>query len=297
MISTEQVQQFQEILTNARTISVLIGNQTTDEQVSAASGLALALQNSGKEVQFVGPRQAQSLPAYLQENELYSNSLGKQNLVISFDYDESAVENVAYHIGEETGKFYLTVKPRTGHKPLDTSSVEFAYAGAQADLVILVGVSSYDSLEHLYAANEQFFSESMVISLHTYETSIGSIKFDTSGEPGLSVAVAKLVRDTNLSVSESAATNLLAGIEQSTNNFTSLSTTADALELAAWLMRMGARRVWRSSTAGSSSDKKPAEAQSFAEVFTKKSTENKSKKSKKSIGGLDYEPSATSTSS
>ncbi len=297
MISTEQTQQFQEILTNARTISILVSNQTTDEQIAAASGLALALQNSDKEVQFVGPRQAETLPAYLQEKELYSNSLGKQNLVISFDYDESAVENVAYHIGEETGKFYLTVKPRTGHKPLDTSSVEFTYAGAQADLVILVGVSNYESLEHLYAANEQFFSESMVISLHTYETSIGSIKFDASGEPGLSVAIAKLVRDTNLSVSEAAATNLLAGIEQSTNNFTSLSTTADALELAAWLMRLGARRVWRNTTS-SSTDKKPGESQSFAEVFAKKTApEDKPKKSKKNIGGLDYQPTTTSTSS
>lgn len=307
MITIEQLQHLKELFDQSNNIVILIGTQTSSDIISAASGLQLALRESGKDVLFAGPEELVSPPEYVTGLEYFTTSLGNRNLVISFDYTETAVENVSYHIGEETGKFFLTVKPQKGYKPLDASTVEFAYAGVEADLIILVGVSSYEALGDLYISNEQLFADTTVISLHTYETEVGTVKLDASGEPGLSSAVARILKNTEQAVSSEAATNLLAGIEQTTDNFKSLATTADTLELAAWLMRSGARRVWRGnkdiqqSPSGSS--------HSLAEVFSKQSngeqakpaTVKKQKKNKSKIadepapGDLDYQPGSLTT--
>jgi nanoRNase/pAp phosphatase (c-di-AMP/oligoRNAs hydrolase) len=293
MITSEQFQQLLDLMAPAQRVVVLVGKQLSDDTIIAASSLAMALRDSGKEVLFAGPSQLPTVPEYLEGLDGYTTSLGNRNLVVSFDYDESAVENVSYHIGEESKKFFLTIKPRAGSKPLDTSSVQFSYAGTEADLILMVGVSSFDALEDLYIANEQLFADTTIISLHTYETEIGQIKLDASGEPSLSNAAATIIRQLSLPMSAGTATNLLAGIEQTTSNFKSLSTTADTFELAAWLMRSGARRVWRDSGISTST-------QAFAEVFSKQPKMNgkpvkKDKKPEKMegepSGGLQHQPS------
>src|SRR3989304_759359 len=152
MITLEQISSLKDYLRTAESVAVIVGPKPTDDQLAVASALYQGLVATGKEIGFYAPRDI-SQRQFFALKELRTE-LGKQNLVVEFDYDESAVDKVSYHIGEESGKFYLTIKPKKGHKPLDSSAVDFSYAGADADLVFLVGVHDLETLDQLYFGYE-----------------------------------------------------------------------------------------------------------------------------------------------
>lgn len=208
----------------------------------ATSALYSGLQIADKEVKLLGvdePRQKFSI----KKLDDLKTEIGHQNLLVSFDYNEEAVDKVSYHIGEETNKFYLTIKPKKGYEPLKSDTVEFSYTGAEADLVILVGVSSLEELEQLYFGYEKLYQDSAVIAINEYQTSFGTVKYDLEESTSYSELVAVLMNETELVIDQESATQLLSGIEQESKGFRSPKTSADTFEVVAKLMRLGAVRL------------------------------------------------------
>ncbi|MBU0576494.1 hypothetical protein KJ654_02430 [Patescibacteria group bacterium] len=256
MISQPQILQVRGFLDTAQSVLVLIGPDSNLDVLAASSALFLSLEQSGKDVIYASP----DLPSSASpdsSSEIDQNLIGvdrvrteisNKNLIISFDYAQTAVEKVNYHIGEETNRFYLTVAPQKGHQPLNKDTVDIGYVGAEADLIFLVGVADYESLEHLYVGNEQLFTDTTVIAINNFEATVGDVRLNTAESLNLSSAVAEIIRQTNLEITGDAATNLLLSIEETTDSFRSLAITPDLLETAAWLMRQGARRVRRASS-------------------------------------------------
>jgi nanoRNase/pAp phosphatase (c-di-AMP/oligoRNAs hydrolase) len=244
MIQPEQVSQLKELISRASDIFVIFPKKANYDQLASAAALSLVLQESGKNVRLLSPRLSDQ-PEGLTGLEQTTDQIGNQNLCISFDYVEEQVEKVSYHIGEDSQKFYLTIKPQKGHQPLDSSKVEFSYTGAETDLIILVGVSALDSLGQLYYGYEDTYRNLPMVSINTHETDLGNLRLDLSGATCLSEGVAKALFDIGLSVSSDAATNLLAAIEDATSQFQSFSASALTFEMAARLMQHGARRVHR----------------------------------------------------
>ncbi len=248
MISQPQILQIKDFLDTAQSILVLIGPDADLDILAASSALFLSLEQSGKNVVYASP----NLPSEIDQNlvglDRILTEVSNKNLIMSFDYDETAVEKVSYHIGEETNRFYLTVQPKKGHQPLNKETVEINYAGAEADLIFTVGVHDYESLDQLYIGNEQLFTDTTVIAINSFEASVGDIRLNTAGSINISSAVAEIIRQVDLKISGDVATNLLLSIEETTDSFRSLSITPDLLETAAWLMRQGARRIRKIKT-------------------------------------------------
>ncbi|MCC6711205.1 MAG: hypothetical protein IT416_02520 [Candidatus Pacebacteria bacterium] len=243
MIALEQVNSLKEYFQSAESIAIILGPKPTVDQLAVASSLFHGCVSVGKEVGFYAPQKI-SDDYFLALKELQTN-LGKQNLVISFDYDEQAVDKVSYHIAEESKKFYLTIKPKKGIKPLDPKSVEFGYAGTDIDLVFLVGVHDLESLEQLYFGYESLYQNSYVVTLHNFKPEIGTTQFDLSGSSSMSENIIDLFDNLELVINEPMATALLMGIEHTTNYLQSFTTTAETFEKVARLLRMGARRTKR----------------------------------------------------
>jgi nanoRNase/pAp phosphatase (c-di-AMP/oligoRNAs hydrolase) len=265
MITSDQVTQLKELLSTARSLVVVLSPSPTFDQVASATALMLTLQAQGKEVMLVGPDRSKISPEELAGIDQLKTELGHQNLHVSFDYNPTSVDKVSYHIDEEQQKFFLVIKPQKGHKPLDTSSVNFTYAGAEADLVFLVGVHQLESLEQLYVGYEELYQNATLVTLHTFEPDLGHIKLNSSGFSSLSEATGTLLLHLATEITAEVATNILAGIEASTENFKSLTTTADTFELVARLMRSGARRLKRKVA--------PVQAQSLAAVLNNRKIE------------------------
>ena len=243
MIALEQVNSLKEYFQSSESIAVILGQKPTVDQLALASALYEGCKNLGKEVGLYSPKKI-SDEHFSSLNELQTE-LGKQNLVVSFDYNEDAVDKVSYHIGEETNKFFLTVKPKKGVKPLDPKSVEFSYAGADIDLIFLIGVHDLETLDQLYFSYESLYKNNYVVTLHNFKPEIGTTQFDLSSSSSMSESMIDVIESLGMQVDEKMATNLLMGIEHTTKNLQSLSTTAETFEKVARLLRAGARRIKR----------------------------------------------------
>ncbi len=295
MISQEKVEQLQSLLADVNSALVLLGASPSLDQVASALALSNALQLQGKQVVLASPDALSEEFSSLPGVDEVKQQLGSKNLSVSFAYQQSAVDKVSYHISDDNSTFYLVIKPQKGHEPLDAKTVQFDYTGADADMIFLVGVHQYDALEHLYTGYEQLYEQAAVVTLHTFEPSIGHVKLDVSGSTSLSEGAAGLLKKLGYQIDGDAATNLLAGIEQGTQSFKSLTTTADTFEVVAHLMRSGARRLSRvgSELKNHVNQKEPTVVASDGVVSSipREIPQVKPKKAKTTkAGGLDHQP-------
>ncbi len=240
MISSQDLTSLKELLARSNSVLVILNAQPSYDQKLAAAGLFLSLKQAGKKVGFFAPEQVYStdIPGFDQ----LKNKLGKQNLLISFDYDKKKVDKVSYHIDEQHQKFYLSVKPQKGKKPLDASKVKFDYTGAEADLILTIGVKELEELDQLYFGYEDLYRNGALVTIDNFEPDWGAYNLDVSGYSCMSEALVVLIRGMGLELDAAAATNLLLGIQHQTNNFTALTASADTFETVAELIRSGARR-------------------------------------------------------
>ncbi len=243
MIESKILHDFQEYVTSAQKVLVVYPDKPSYDVFAAAVAVAEALVGQGKEVRLVAPSKGEEKHTVEWDglNET-TTEIGNENLTVSFAYSPEQVDKVSYHIGEESGRFYLTIKPQKGHPPLDTDTVEYSYNGASADLIILVGVNDLENLLQLYFGYEELYRDTASISINTYDTNFGTQKLNISKYSSYSEAVSRLINDLGLTLSADQATNLLQGIDISTKGFQSLSTTAETFETVARLLRAGARR-------------------------------------------------------
>lgn len=264
MLTSEQLEQWTTWFNQAQTILVFFLPNAPLDHMAAALGLALTLQAQGKEVRWLSPA-APGASVDLAGLTDTSTELGFKNLTISFPYRLESVDKVSYHIDDDQSHFHLVVQPQRGSKPLDVQEVQYSYTGAEADLLITVGVGQLAQLEQLYEPYQRLFQDTNLISIHSGEVAFGGMKIETSQVSGISEYVTRLLSQLQIGPTAAAATNLLAGIEETTQSFRSLMTTAETLEAAAQLMRAGARRIARQT-----GDVSKASANSSAKSATAK---------------------------
>lgn len=248
MFTPDQAQQLSEVVASAHSILVVLPPQPSLDQTAAALALSSSLESQNKQVVVISPRPLGEESSELIGADAISQQIGNRDLAVSFAYTPEAVDKVSYHIDEQQQRFYLVIKPQTGHKPLTQDTVEFSYTGAEADVIFLIGVHSYESLEHLYFGYEQLYQTAITVSFHTYQPEIGTFKLDASGTSSLSESMSYLLQHIGWQIKPDAATNLLRAIEDATDRYQSLSTSAETFEATAWLLRSGARRSRRLSS-------------------------------------------------
>ncbi len=251
MIAPEEVRQFIDILGQSQTCLVVLGNEPSVDHVATAMTLYKALRAVGKDVLLVAPQLPTVPQGVFADLNQIQTELGNRNLTVSFAYDEHAVDKVSYHIGEETGRFFLTIKPQQGHKPLSADAVEFSYTGAEADCVILVGVSRFEQLGSLYIGYEQFFADTTLVTVNSYAPEFGQLNLNTSGKPSMSETILPILAELQFTIDGDVATMLLYAIEFVTRGFQSLAVTAETFEVVAQLLRSGARRIRHDEVSGS----------------------------------------------
>ncbi len=301
MITAEQSTQVKDLLAGAHSILVVLGSNPTTDQLATGTALTLGLQAQGKQVYLLSPTQPQPISDALAGLNFLQTELGNKDLAISFAYQPESVDKVSYHIDDQSQRFFLIIKPQKGQSPLKSETVEFSYTGAEADLIFLIGVHSLESLEHLYFGYEQLYRDTTTVVFHTFETNIGSVKLNTSGTSSLSEAMALFLQELEVPLSAEMATNLLLAIEEVTDGFKSLATTADTFEVVAQLLRFGARRIKPTRSSPLASPPGPVSITPSTPHFAQAlKTNPESKKpampnkpnnnSKKKTGGLNYQP-------
>jgi len=215
---------------------------------SVAAGLALYL-SLGK--QQLNVSIGCSTPMTVGLNRLFAvdkikSRIGNQNLVISFNYPEDSLEKVSYDKDPANQKFNLTIEPKAGMQPLDINSVEYSYTGSNADVIFVIGARALEDLGDLFKSEQKLLEDKSktLVNLSSLDknSQFGTVNLYDPTASGSSEIMFAVLSGLQLPLDSDMATNLLAGIEAKTNNFTSMRTTADTFEIVSQLMRLGAKK-------------------------------------------------------
>lgn len=243
-LTGEVIQLVSDTVANTKTLLILLPSQPSFDVLACAAAMSSALRVQGKTIRIVSPpEEEQALLPELQGELSIEHDLGRQNLVVSFDYTPAQVDKVSYNIAQEVNKFFLTIKPQHGQPPLDPSSVVFNYSGIDADALITIGIGDWEEVESLTQGYKEALQPLPIISLHSFTTAFGSVKLDVGNSACLSEAVTHMLTQMGWEISSDSATNLLKAISDSTHAFSGLITSAETFEAAAVLVRAGARRA------------------------------------------------------
>lgn len=240
MEDQNRITPFIKLIESAQSVIVILPPEPSQDQIISGLSLHLALKDSGKESQ-IGCGSELTIDPKIYGGGEFSDTIGSKNLVISFDYNENDLDKVDYDV-REGGKFYLLVKPKVGSPAPDISNVKFSYSGANADLVIVLGINSLEELGKIYAEEKAFLDDANIICINNYVRPV-SFTQNIIQEPNCSFAeiITRLLEQSSLKPSSQTVTNLLNCIYEESDNLTSPKMTADTFSAIAFLMRVGAR--------------------------------------------------------
>ncbi len=246
MIDQRKIQLFQDLYNQSESILIVYAGDALRDHLFAATALYKTIQqNTNKSVSLLSSKdlsKAEPEVVYLDETR---TEIGNQNLCISLDYDLDSVEKITSSIDEPAKKLHITIKPKKGISPISKESVSLSYTGADADMIVLIGVDDLESLDQLYYGYEAIYQKSALVSINSYETTFGNLKLDILGSSSTCEYILQLMRSFEYKIDHETATNLLAGIDEETDNLESYIATADTFEVVSILLRHGARRFAR----------------------------------------------------
>lgn len=221
MVNQTSFNQLQQQLTSAKTILNYFSAQTSFDQVAAGLAWFLALKAAGKQVTAYSLAPMTVEFSHLVGVDKIGQQIGGKNLTVILDLEES-IENVSYHTDEK--HLYLVIEPKEGQSAPSSETVQFSYSGGQVDLVFNFGQIEEGQLKDL--------AKSPVVDLFQLNPQAASV----------SEIVAWVLSKTGLPVNEDIASNLLAGLQQATQNFSSPQVAASTFEAAAFCLRAGGQR-------------------------------------------------------
>lgn len=227
-------------LSGASTVLVALPVDAPQDVVAAGLSLYLSLTQAGKQVSVVSSTQPVVRDSHLVGLDKVESSVGGQNLVITVNLPEDAVDKVTSNV--EGGHLNLVLQPKPDSPPIKQSDLSFGTSGAAADLVIVTGASSLSDLGPLADKEHQLFTQDKIANLSNKPGSFGSVNL-TDPSASVSELVTAVLQELQLPMTADIASNLMRGIETATAGLTSPTMTADTFEALAVLYRAGARRT------------------------------------------------------
>jgi hypothetical protein len=230
---------FGSTIQSANSILILLPTKPYFDQIAAGLGLYLSLKGI-KDVSISSS--AQMLVEYnrlIGINKI-TQEVGNKNLTIKFTgYNASDIERVSYDI--ENGEFRLTIIPKPGFASPKKEQVNFNYSGMSADTVILIGGGNET---HFPMISSKDFLGAKIVHIGTKSLIVSDKEVMSFARPASSTSeiIASLIKESDLGFDPDIATNLLAGIEEGSNQFKNPEVTAETFQIVADLMKSGGKR-------------------------------------------------------
>jgi hypothetical protein len=233
---------FKALIDATNSILILLPKDPYLDQVASGLSLFLSLKDK-KDISIACPT-----PMVVEFNRLVgvdkiTPDVGNKNLVFRIkSFNPDNVERVTYDV-DTAGEMQLVLIPKSGQKPPMKDQVTITYSGISAQTVILIGGMN-DS--HFPAISSKDFSQSKLVHRGTHELKIMEAKEILSfAKPSSSISeiVTSLLKEAEFDINSDIATNLLLGIQEGSKNFTHREVSAQTFEIAALLMKKGAKFV------------------------------------------------------
>lgn len=251
MPKTYNLEPIKQALNTAQDILILLPQNPDLDAVAAGLALYLSLKKKNLSASI-----GCATPMTVNLNRLFAvdkikQHIGNQNLVITFDYPEDSLEKVSYDKDVANQKFHITVEPKASMTTLDPQSVNYSYTGAKADLIFVIASRTLEDLGSLYQTEKALFDKpnKTLVNLSHLDNNnqFGTVNIYDPTASGSCEITATVLSNLDLPLDADIATNLLAGIEASSANFSAPNLTADTFSTVAHLISQGGKKGYLSS--------------------------------------------------
>lgn len=233
--------QIKNTFDNSKNVLIAIRKNPSIDSVAAALALYAGFVKSGKNVTIACETSLTVAFGNLFSVDKVATSLGGNNLIISFDYAEGAIDKVSYNV--ENNKFNLIIQPKEGQKPPFKDKIDFSYSGANFDSIYTIDCDSFTDLGNIYTQEQKMYSEKPTININYKQNNpaFAQINVHDFNSSSAAETVAKLLKSLGITFDPDMATNILTGIMATTNNLQKAQFTAELFEIIAACLRSGGK--------------------------------------------------------
>ncbi len=218
---------------------ICLPQNPTEDAVASACALYMGLTKLGKNVSIAC---STPITSTAQGSEKISTELATagDSLVMSFPYEDGAIDKVDYYI--QNDRFNIVVTPRPGHEKIDQNAVKYSFTGGVIEYIVTIDATSMRTLGDMFEKHQDILKGKPVINIdrHLTNTFFGAANFVNRNSSSNAELVMMILQSLSIELDREIATNLLNGIIASTANYSAPHTNAQTFEASAFLMKHGA---------------------------------------------------------
>ena len=232
-----------ELLNKNEPIGITLGQNYGIDEMAAALGLYLSLQDSGKQVSIASPQsplvEVSNLVGIDRVKPNFEGRAGG-DLIVSFPYKDDEIDKVSYTL--EQGFLNIIVKGKDGVLSFGEKDVIYKNTQSAPSAVFVIGTPRLSDLGRLF--DPESMKDTTVINIDNKADNqgFGDIVMVQPTASSVSELVGDLLLGLGLRFDPDSSQNLFDGISYATNDFSSSKTSALAFEMASIFMRQGAKR-------------------------------------------------------
>lgn len=257
-----QLTELKTLLPTAKNILIALPVNASIDVLASGLSLFLTLQGSGKQVSIVCDDTIKVGQAHLfgvdhiQKN-IPSTEGGNLTLtlegVAASDNTIPALEKLDWYAENSNLNLVFHILPGQTFQP---AKIVPKYQGSGFNLIFTVGAVNLNALGNVYSSNNQVFSGTHIVNLdiQVANTSFGQTNVLDTQASSVSEIMSNVVTDLGFALNTDAASNLIAGIFDATQNLTNDKASAETYMAVASCLRVGGRKPTVSAAAPSSYD-------------------------------------------
>ena len=216
---------------NASNILIAVSKDPTADELAAALGLTMMLDNNGKHATAIYSGETPNMLKFLNPEKTFeSNTNSLQDFIIALNKDKA--DHLRYKVDGEYVKVFITPYKTT----LDEGDLEFSHGDYNVDLVIALGVQTADDVDAaLYEHGKILHDAGSINSTDEEPGKFAEIEWNEPGKSSVSEMVSDLayaMKD-KVKLNKAMATALLTGIIAKTDRFSNDETTPRTMDVAA----------------------------------------------------------------
>ena len=235
----DQKQQLIQRLKEAKNVLVTVSKNPSVDQLSAAIGLAVALNRLDKHATAVFSGEIPNTLQFLRPEETLEKTTDSlRDFIIALD--KSKADKLRYKVEDEVVRIFITPY----HTAISERDLDFSQGEFNVDVVVALGVNQPQDLDEAVQAHGRILHDATVANLSLEgQSEIGALNVVDTTASSLSEMVLDLVENLGKKILDvQIATALLTGIVATTERFSNDRTTPKTMSASAALMAAGANQ-------------------------------------------------------
>lgn len=233
-------QQIVDKIKTSSSILVTVGRGPTVDDLSAALGLALMLNNMGKHATAIFSGSIPPAITFLEPDKVFEGTADSlRDFIIALDKEKA--DHLRYKIEGDVVKIFITPYRTT----ITSDDLQFSQGDFNVELVLALGVANKDHLDASLAAHGQILQDVTIATFSAGEqtSDLGVVDWHDESASSLCemvTAISESLKTDKSLLDKQIATALLTGIVFATDRFSNPRTTSKVMTMAAQLMAAGA---------------------------------------------------------